>query len=176
MDDPDFPEDYKSKSQRKRDVEHLQALGGELLALPAARLAKMDLPEALRTAVLDWQRFTKHEAKRRQLQYIGRLMRDLDPAPIAEQLAALRGESAAAKAEFHALEHWRARLLAEDGALAEWVAQHPEADVQHLRNLIRNARRESELGKPPRSSRELFRCLREAMVQQEDLAPPPLED
>lgn len=150
-----------SKTQRKTAMLELQELGVELAALSAERLKKMVLPEALLNAVLDWQRFTKHGARRRQMQYIGKLMRDLDPEPIVAQLAALKGESNAAKAEFHALERWRERLLDSDEALTEWLLDHPDSDVQALRQLIRNARKEAELGKPPKSSRELFRLLRE---------------
>ena len=150
-----------SKTQRKTAMLELQELGVELAALSAERLKKMVLPEALLNAVLDWQRFTKHGARRRQMQYIGKLMRDLDPEPIVAQLAALKGESNAAKAEFHALERWRERLLDSDEALTEWLLDHPDSDIQALRQLIRNARKEAELGKPPKSSRELFRLLRE---------------
>jgi ribosome-associated protein len=151
----------ESKTRRKKDMLHLQDMGVELAGLSREQLKKMDLPEALLTAVLDWQRFSKHGARRRQMQYIGKLMRDVDPEPIAEQLAALRGESDTAKAEFHALERWRERLLASDEAVTQWLLDYPDSDAQHLRQLIRNARKEAELGKPPKSSRELFRLLRE---------------
>lgn len=151
-----------SKTRRKKDSLAAQDMGAELVELSADTLKRLDLPDALLDAVLDAKRFTQHGAHRRQLQYIGKLMRDLDTAPIAEQLARLRGESDAAKAEFHALERWRARLLEDDQALSDWLRQHPEADVQQLRQLIRNARREQAEGKPPKSSRLLFRLLRDA--------------
>lgn len=151
-----------SKSQRKREMSALQDLGAELVKLAPERLAGLDLPEALREAVLEARRLSSHGALRRQLQYIGKLMRDVDSAPIAAQLAALRGESAAAKAAFHALERWRERLLADDQALTEWLTAHPHADAQRVRQLIRNARRELAAGEPPKSRRELFRLLREA--------------
>ncbi len=154
-------EEHKSKSQRKREVESLQDMGAELVALSRDRIKKMDLPDALREAILEAQRITSNGAIRRQMQYIGKLMRSVDPEPIQAQLSALKGESDAAKAEFHALERWRARLLEDDAAITDWVARHPETDAQHLRQLIRNARKEAELGKPPKSSRELFRVLRE---------------
>jgi ribosome-associated protein len=157
----DIDASLPSKTQRKKAMLQLQDMGVELAGLSPERLKKMDLPEALLTALLDWQRFNKHGAKRRQMQYIGKLMRDLDPEPIAEQLAALRGESDAAKAEFHALERWRERLLASDEAVTQWLLDYPDSDAQHMRQLIRNARKEAELGKPPKSSRELFRMLRE---------------
>lgn len=162
-------EDRVSKTRRKKEMLHLQDLGAELTSLSPERLKKMDLPEALLTAVLDWQRIAKHGAKRRQMQYIGRLMRDIDHEPIAEQLAALRGESDTAKAEFHALERWRERLLESDDAVTQWLLEYPDTDAQHMRQLIRNARKEGELGKPPKSSRELFRLLRELSSQSESL-------
>lgn len=153
-----------SKSQRKRESTALQDIGAELVKLPSDRLARLHLPDPLRAAVLEARRITSHGALRRQMQYIGRLMRDVDAEPIVAQLAELRGESAQAKAAFHTLERWRERLLAEDGALTEWLARHPRSDAQALRQLIRNARREATEGKPPRASRALFRALREAEV------------
>jgi ribosome-associated protein len=151
-----------SKSQRKRDVEALQSLGRQLAELSRDQLKKMDLPEDLRDAVLEYKRLTSHGALRRQMQFIGKVMREVDAEPVVEQLAALRGESNVAKAEFHALERWRERLLADDEAVTQWLAEHPDGDGQRLRQLIRNARREAEQGKPPKSSRELFRLLRDA--------------
>ncbi len=156
---PDTP---VSKSQRKRDMTALQDLGEELVKLAPARLARLDLPESLLAAILEAQRLNSHGAIRRQMQYIGKLMRDVDSAPIAAQLAAIRGESAEAKAQFHALERWRERLLEDDAALTEWLAKHPGADAQQLRQLIRNARRELVEGAPPKSSRALFRLLRDS--------------
>jgi ribosome-associated protein len=166
--DADFDPDYKSKSQRKREVESLQDMGRELVELSRERLLKMDLPEDLRDAVLEAKRITSHGAIRRQMQYIGKVMRGVDAEAIAAQLAEIRGESAAAKAEFHALERWRDRLLADDNAATEWLGRNPGADAQQLRQLIRNARKEAELGKPPKSSRELFRLLRETRAKGAD--------
>lgn len=150
-----------SRSQRKRDVEALQDLGRELTRLSKDQLKKMDLPDDLLDALLEYKRITSHGAMRRQMQFIGKVMRDIDPEPINEQLAAMRGESNVAKAEFHTLERWRERLLADDEAVTLWLAEHPDGDGQRLRQLIRNARKEAELGKPPKSSRELFRMLRD---------------
>lgn len=165
LDDAPWPETDDapvSKTRRKKDSLAAQDMGAELVQLSADTLKRLDLPDALLDAVLDAKRFTQHGAHRRQLQFIGKLMRDLDTAPIAEQLARLRGESDAAKAEFHALERWRNRLLEDDQALSEWLQQHPGADAQQLRQLIRNARREHADNKPPKSSRQLFRLLRDA--------------
>lgn len=152
-----------SRTQRKHEVEALQTLGRALTGLARDQLKRIPMPDDLRNAILDWHRFPKHEAQRRQLQYIGRLMRKIDPAPIEEALAHVRGESAAAKAHFHSLERWRERLLTDPDGLTAWMAEHPESDAQPLRTLIRNAAREAAQGKPPKSSRELFRLLRETI-------------
>lgn len=150
-----------SKSAIKRAMTELQDLGEQLVALSAEQLKKIELPEDLRDAVRDAQRFTQHEARRRQLQYIGRLMRNLDAEPIRAALDDIRGVSAAANARQHALERLRARFLADEKVIGEIAATHPDADLQKLRQLRRNALKEQELGKPPRAFRELFRVLRE---------------
>jgi ribosome-associated protein len=95
------------------------------------------------------------------MQYIGKVMRDVEVEPIDQQLAVIRGESNIAKAAFHALENWRSRLIESDPALNEWLALHPDTDVQQIRQLIRNARKEAAEMKPPKSSRALFKLLRE---------------
>mgnify|MGYP005835336323 CR=1 FL=1 len=151
-----------SKTQRKKAMHALQSLGETLVDLSADQLDRLDLPEALHDAVVEASRIRSREGRRRQLQYIGRLMRGVETEEIAERLALLQGESDAAKAEFHTLERWRARLIADDDALTDWLAANPGCDVQMLRQLIRNARRETAEGKPPRASRALFRWLREA--------------
>ena len=154
-------ESATSKTQRKNEMTALQDLGEELVKLSRERLEKMDLPERLLQELLEAQRLTAHGAIRRQRQFIGKLMREVDAEPILSQLSAIKGESATAKAEFHALERWRERLLEDDAALTEWLARHPEADIQQIRQLIRNARKEAAEGKPPKSSRQLFRLLRD---------------
>lgn len=156
-----FDEGRVSKTQRKNEMNALQALGVELVKLSRERLEKMNLPDRLFKELLEAKRLTANGAIRRQMQFIGKLMRDVESEPIIEQLAAVKGESAAAKAEFHGLERWRERLLEDDTALTEWLAGHPEADIQLMRQLIRNARREAAEGKPPKSSRQLFRLLRD---------------
>jgi ribosome-associated protein len=162
-DDPDDLPARPSKSEIKRAMDALQDLGRALVELPAPVLARFELPDTLRDAVREAQRFPQREARRRQLQYIGRIMRGIDAEPIAAQLAALRGESAAETARQHALERWRERLIADDGALTDLLTLHPGADIQQLRQLIRSARQESAAGKPPKSSRALFRTLRELL-------------
>jgi len=158
----DSADEIVSKSQRKWKMTAVQDMGAELVKLSRARLEKFDLPDNLLSAILEAQRLTSHGAIRRQMQFIGKVMRDVDIEPIAEHLAAVRGESAAAKAEFHALERWRTRLIENDQALTEWLSQHPDCDAQQIRQLIRNARKEESEGKPPKSSRALFRLLRDS--------------
>jgi ribosome-associated protein len=150
-----------SKSALKRAMSDLQALGEELVGLSTDQLKKIDLPDDLREAVRDAQRFTQHEARRRQLQYIGKLMRSLDDEPIRAALDEIKGVSAAANARMHALERLRTRFLDDEQVIGEIAAAHPGADLQHLRQLRRNALKERELGKPPRAFRELFRVLRD---------------
>ena len=138
----------------------LQALGAALVAMSESRLAGMQLEDALLQAVLEARRIKSHEAKRRQLQYIGRLMREVDPQPIRAQLAQVEGNSAQATAAHRRLEVWRERLLSDDEALTAFAAEHPGTDLQALRALIRNARKEQKEGKAPRAYRELFRMLK----------------
>jgi ribosome-associated protein len=153
-----------SKTKRKRDMHELQALGAALVELSDAHFERMSLPEALAQAVREARRIGSHGARRRQVQYIGRLMREIDPEPIRAQLAAVEGGSAQARASHLRLEHWRARLMEDDGALTEFAREYPAAGLQQLRALIRNARREQAEGRPPRAFRELFRAIREAGV------------
>jgi len=138
----------------------LQALGVALTELPEAQVEVMGLEPALEQAVLEAQRMKSHEAKRRQLQYIGRLMRDVDAEPIRARLATLEGHSAQATARHRRLEALRERLLADDEALTEFASQYPGVDVQKLRSLIRQVRHDRDAGRPLRGYRELFRLLK----------------
>ncbi len=160
-DDPDQDRDERpSKTRLKRDMHALQDLGTALAALSAERLGRIDMPERLRDALREAQRMTKHEARRRQMQFIGRLMRDVDAAPIREALDALNGVSAAETARQHRLERLRERLLEDEAVLTEIGAAHPGADIARLKQLRRGVLHERESGKPPRNFRELFRLLR----------------
>jgi len=149
-----------SKTRRKKEMLDLQALGVALVDLPESQIADLQIADQLRDAVLEAKRIKSHEGRRRQLQYIGRLMRDVDPAPIRAQLDALTGHSAQDAARHRRLESMREKLLADDAALTPYVAEHAGADLQALRTLIRNARREQKEGRPPRAYRELFRLLK----------------
>ncbi len=155
-------EELLSKTKRKQQMHELQALGSALVDVSENLLLQMNLEKALLEAVLEAKRIKSHEAKRRQIQYIGRLMREVDPEPIRERLAALEGSSAQAAAHHRRLEAWRDRLLADDEALTAFAAEHPAADLQGLRTLVRNARKEAKEGKPPRAFRELFRLIKDA--------------
>ena len=150
-----------SKTKLKAEADALQAIGVKLIDLPNNKLAKLDLSERLLDAIHEAKRITANGAIRRQRQYIGTLMREIDVAPIVEQLEKWEGKNTAENAYFHQLEQWRNRLINDEQALSEFVELHPSVDTQQIRTLIRNARREAASNKPPKSSRELFKLLRE---------------
>jgi len=150
-----------SKTRRKKEMLERQALGVALVELPASQLLEMSLEDDLREAVIEARRITSHEARRRQMQYIGRLMREIDPAPVRARLEAISSGSAQSAARHRRLEAWRERLLAGDDALTAFAAEHPRADLQALRALIRNTRKEQRDAKPPRAYRELFRLIKQ---------------
>ena len=151
-----------SKTQRKQQMEDLQALGEELVALSSDRVKKIEIPENLRDAVREAQRMTRpDEAKRRQMQYIGKLMRSVDVEPIRAALALVRGESASETARLHRLERWRTELLADEKMLHDIATRYPSVDLQHLRSLRRAALKEQEQNKPARSYRAIFQLLKE---------------
>jgi ribosome-associated protein len=158
-------DDRPSKTQRKKQMHELQALGERLVTLNASQLDEVGLPLQLRTAVDDAKRFTRHEARRRQMQYIGRLMRDVDPETIRDKLRIWEGVSHEHTARHHRVERWRERLMQDDGALGELAKEQPGLDMQRLRSLVRSARDELTAGRPPRSHRELFRFLRESLEE-----------
>jgi len=163
---PDVQDEEKpSKTQRKRAMHELQALGERLVELNSEQLAAVALPEGLREAVERARRITKREARRRQLQYIGRLMRSVDPEAVREKLKAWDGVSAEETARLHRIERWRDRLIEDDGALGVLAGAHPGIDTQRLRALVRNTREERNAGRPPRAYRELFRALREIVAE-----------
>jgi ribosome-associated protein len=150
-----------SKTKLKAEADAQQALGVRLTELPKDKLLKLNLPEDLFAAILESKKITANGATRRHRQYLGKLMREIDTAPISEQLARWEGKHTAENAYFHGLERWRDRLINDTNALSEFIALHPATDSQHLRTLIRNAQKEQAAAKPPKSSREIFRILRE---------------
>ena len=150
-----------SKTKKKREVEELQKLGATLIELPAVQLDALGLPAELLAAVREAQRITSHEARRRQVQFIGKVMRRIDPEPVRAAMAAITSQSATARARQKRLEQWRERLIADDAALTEFAGAHAGTDLQAMRTIIRNARKEIAESKPPRAQRELFRILRD---------------
>lgn len=148
-----------SKTRRKKDMHALQEIGEQLVELDPKKLNEFDLPEILLDAILLARPMTKHGARRRQMQYIGRLMREVDMQPIQEKLDAWQQVSVHQTARLHQLERWRERLLTDEHALTEFAKKYPAADLQHLRLLIRNAQKEKAADKPPKSFRSLFQEL-----------------
>lgn len=156
--DADLP---TSKTKLKAEADAQQALGVKLSALSKEKLNKLNLPEDLLAAILETKKITANGAIRRHRQYLGKLMREIDPTPIIEQLSRWEGKNTAENAYFHGLERWRDRLISDPDALSEFMALHPNTDSQQLRTLIRNAQKEHLANKPPKSSREIFKLLRE---------------
>ena len=152
-----------SKTRRKKEMHALQALGEALVALSPAQLSGLDLPERLADALAEARRVPSFEGRRRQMQYIGRLMREVDPEPIERHLALLRNEHRRDATRHQEVEQWRDRLLADDAALGELKASRPGIETEQLHQLVRNARREAARGEPPRAQRLLFRALRDAL-------------
>ncbi len=152
---------WVSKTEMKNDMEQLQKLGEELVNLKPATLEKFPLPDELAIAIKDAQRF-KHEAKRRQLQYIGKLMRNIDPEPLQAALDKHRNKHSQTTAELHKLEQLRDKIVEEgDSAIAEALELYPNADRQRLRQLARQANKEKKQAKPPKAYREIFQTLKE---------------
>ncbi|MGV2288999.1 ribosome biogenesis factor YjgA [Trinickia sp. YCB016] len=171
--------DRPSKSQLKREMHALQELGLALVELPKDALKRMPMPENLADAVLEARRITDHEGRRRQIQYVGRVMRTL----LEDEIAALRqaldtynGVNKAETAKLHWIERTRDALIASDDALTAFLKQHPAADAQEGRTLIRNARKEAQQGKPPRYFRELFQWIKTVSAADGDAADDDIDD
>jgi ribosome-associated protein len=166
-DDPSTPDDERpSRSARRREALDVLALARQLSELPSARLDKLELPDAVRDELAEVQRTPSHIAHKRQLAHLAKLMRAHDEEDFAPARAALandRGKSARETAALHRTEALRESLLGDNGdaALTSFIAENPGVDHQHLRALIRQARRERDTNTPPRAQRELFRLLRE---------------
>ncbi len=166
MNDPDdlLPSDLpKSKSQIKREMTELQKLGERLVALSRDQLKQAKLPIELSQAIAEAKKITSHGAKRRQLQFIGRLMRDIDdPQAIRDFLQKVEMKHQKTNAYFHMLESWRERLINEEqDALTDFINLYPAADRQHLRQLVLNAKKERHQGFPKGAAKLLFQYLKE---------------
>ncbi len=162
----EFEQEYErpSKSQLKREMTALQKLGQELIDQPRDRVKRVPMPEDVRDAILECQLIKDHEGRRRQLQYVGKKMRTLDATELAviqQTIDSWRGASKAETATMHSFEKKRDKLLTDDKALTELLEQHPHLDAQHLRTLIRNARKEQAENKPPKAYREIFQILKQ---------------
>jgi len=167
MTEQDSDLDYKSKSQIKREMLALQELGEQLIHLNAKDLAKLGLPENILEALKTAQNIKKHGALKRQIQYIGRLMREIDAQPIINYLDLRRSNKQHLNAEFKLIEQWRDRLLSGDNhVLNELFSNYPDLDKQYIRTLIRNAVAQSKQGKAPKASRALFKYLSAEISQQ----------
>lgn len=153
-----------SKTQLKQQSHALQALGQQLAALSDAALEAIEMPEALRDALDEFRRTKSHEGKRRQMQYVGKLMRSADEDALREAVAAATLGSAQNALALHEAERWRAELIAGDDAMTRWLANHPDTDSQRLRSLVLQARRDAAGLAPearqPKSFRELFQFLK----------------
>ena len=170
-----------SKTQLKAEADEKQALGESLLTLRADLMARLDLPDKLLQAIADAKKITSFEGRRRQMQFIGKLMRPLDPEPIQGAINEQANGSAQLTLQLHLAEQWRDKLIESDDALGKWLTTYPATDAQQLRALIRQARKDAVPEKPdaaPRhgkSYREIFQLVRHAMAAEADEAPAPDE-
>ena len=162
FDDIDSQEEPKSKTQLKAEMNELQKMGEKLVQLSQGELNKLSLDEELRIAIDLAQRINNtKEGKRRQLQFIGKLMRTRDVEELRISIAKLEARHHAANSKFHALEQWRDKLLSiGDTAINDLMEEHPHLDRQKLRTLVRLAKKQQEQNKPPKSARELFQYLK----------------
>lgn len=162
-----------SKTQLKAEADEKQALGEALLTLRADLIARLDLPNKLLDALKEAKRITHFEGRRRQMQFIGKLMRPLDMEPIRAAIDEQANGSADLTLALHLAEQWRDKLIASDEVLAQWMTDYPDTDSQQLRALIRQARKDiakpETPGEAPRhgkSYREIFQLVRQAMKQE----------
>jgi len=159
-----------SKTQLKAEADEKQALGEALLTLRADLMARLDLPDKLIDAIAQAKKITNFEGKRRQMQFIGKLMRPLDTEPIRAAIDEQKNGSAQLTLALHLAEQWRDKLIASDDALGDWLSEHPETDAQQLRALVRQARKDAKPEKPgeaPRhgkSYREIFQLVRQTLA------------
>jgi len=154
-----------SKSQLKRDMIALQKIGQQLVEASVERVKRIDLPENLKIAIDECRKIKSREGRRRQLQFIGKIMRNLDQNDldaINKAIDSWQGQSKAEIAAMHAIEKQREKLIETDSALTEFLENYPQIDAPHLRNLIRNARKEQAEGKPPKAYREIYQVIKQA--------------
>jgi ribosome-associated protein len=158
--DPLQPDEH-SKSQRKRDMLELQKMGEALIKLTAEQLKKMELPENLLSAIQQAKLLKSNEAKRRHMQYIGKIMREVDVEPIKAYLKRLRFAQEKSTEKFHQTEEWRSKLISQgDQALNSFLSEYPDVDRQQLRQLIRRAQHDKKTEKNTGAETALFKYLR----------------
>lgn len=151
-----------SRSQKKREMIALQGLAEKLMKLSPELVKKCGLPDYFIEEVLDAISIKAHEAKRRKVQYVGKLMRNIDPQPLVDFLDDIETGNRTDNARFHRIEEWRDGLVEGDMAILEKIVdEFPDADRQRLAQLARNAKNEKKKNKPPKSARALFKALRE---------------
>ncbi|NVD99055.1 ribosome biogenesis factor YjgA [Massilia sp. BJB1822] len=177
----EFQEQYErpSKTELKRQSDALQDLGRELVEQPRDRVKRVPMPDDVRDAILECQNIKNHEGRRRQMQFVGKKMRSLteeEVATIQRTIEGWKGASKADTAALHALERRREKLLADDNALTTLLGEHAELDAQHLRTLIRNARKEQAENKPPKAYREIFQILKDLDAKAKAAAAPAEDD
>lgn len=154
-----------SKTQRKHEMHALQDMGEQLVGFEIKQLNELNMPEILMDAILLAKQTKKHGARRRQMQYIGKLMRHVDVASFQEKINCWKNVSLHHKARLHLIENWRTRLLADDDSFTEFGNKYPGADMQQLRLLARNAHKEKTANKPPKSFRLIFQVLQEIIPE-----------
>ena len=159
-------EDFISKSELKREMHRFQELGEKLAALSPEKWASMPMTETLKNALQESRRVTKHEARRRHFQYIGKVMRHEDVDALQESLDLLDPSSELYGRRIRQLEQWRTRLVEDSNALNDFIDEHPAVDRQQLRNLVRNAQKEmqQEPPKPGSGYKKLFQFLKEEIA------------
>jgi len=174
--------DEQSRTDLKRESTELQKLGEDLLTLRVDLVERLDVSEKLKDAVAEAKRITNFEGKRRQMQYIGKLMRKVDPAVLDTMRAALVEQNSGSAQEnlvLHLTETWRDRLLASEDAFGEWITRCPDTDTQQLRALIRQARKDAVPEKPGaavrhgRAYRDIFQLVREHLTNEADTGATP---
>ncbi|WP_027859317.1 ribosome biogenesis factor YjgA [Marinobacterium jannaschii] len=161
-------EEWVSRTQIKRQMEALQKLGEKLIALKPDQLAKVPMSEALAAAIEEAGRIKpRSSAMKRHMNYVGRLMRTEDAEAIQQGLDLFDASKQAHNAVFHKLERWRDRLISGgNDELQQYLSENPQAEIQHLRQLVRNAKKEAEKGQAPAHARKLFKYLRELAEEQ----------
>mgnify|MGYP001102894059 CR=1 FL=1 len=163
-DDNNDLEQAPSKTQLKREAEAKTRLGEQLLKLDNGQLGRLNLGDNILAAISEYHKIKSNGARKRQLLYLGKLLRSTDASEILAQLDAFKTESQQQNRAFHELEQWRDRLLTDDQALTELLNSYPDMDRQHIRQLIRTARQEQSRNKPPTAARSLFKYLRSTIL------------